>query len=109
MGLDQWSYAISRRHVGQRQVDVKLPEPKVLSPAKRKNLGKGLVLMELGGLPVRERLRKVLASEWRNHWHLAEWMADMYYEKGGKRWPHQGCSISFLRLGEEDFNRLEQV
>jgi hypothetical protein len=87
MGLDQYAYAISKRHVGTRQVDVALSEDGLLSG----------------------RIQRRRIGLWRNHRLLMGWMEKLYEEKRGKKGHKAGWCISFLRLNEHDLDRLEEA
>jgi len=80
MGLDQYAYAVSKRSVANKEFDFNLSER-----VKRQKLG-----------------------YWRNHWHLCDWFAKLYYKKGGKKGPKKRCSVC-LQLHERDLDALERA
>lgn len=80
MGLDQYAYAVSKRSVAKKELDCDLSE----------------------------RVKRQKLACWRNHWHLCDWIAKLYYKKGGKKGPKKGCSVC-LQLHERDLDALERA
>ena len=79
MGLDQYASAVSKRSVGKNEFDFDLSE----------------------------RVKQEELVWWRNHWYLYDWMAKLYFKKGGRKRDLER-SAYYIRIYEQDLNEFEQ-
>jgi len=82
MGLDMYAYTVDAEDIGDQQVDIKLYDDK--------------------GEPLFDSLNREFAY-WRKFNNLHQWMADLYYKKGGTSMPFN-CNT--VRLMPADLDKL---
>ncbi|MCP2041882.1 hypothetical protein L1281_002500 [Neisseria sp. HSC-16F19] len=85
MGLDINAYTVSAEYAGERQFALGIYD-------------KG------GNLRPESGAEKGLAY-WKNFYQLQEWLAKLYYNKGGRQFMFNCCTV---RMDRSDLDRLEQ-